>query len=741
MSSLFSCFQSRKSDETEPLLPQYDDDTSRQRALHQKLHTYQMLRAMSKGYLPSTEQTAINLRTILASDVLNPNNPELSRSGQLLLRHTKRWVEQFIELLLHKNGKDEIQDFLWFLSKSRVSVDVGDIVSSASRVKDRANVSAAYESFRTAGSLLLTNSDFRIFVQDLGIIGRQIFADTAETAGEALKEVGKEIEPSQAEQDAVKAPGADDTNGITSKQLNQDAHDVAETLKDGAEQTGKEAYKSLLEHFSGDQRDTLLNRLKIAIVKLRKRRDYTDSVSTLTLLLKRYALVYSKAAEQTIETIQDDVEPNPALERAVKNLWSLVSSFGSSKEWERLEDLFNKVIGHAQRDPDFEQLVQELGKAAERMFTDPSFFENAGNEVSKLQEKAKHIGVDGALKEDVQAFIQQLHVTFESVLQDQDVSRLVNTSLKIFQILSPAGAITNQDLIEDFIQVIVPMLISAIQYIPVPRLEVSIPEIDLLMENLILEPGRTINHSSFFPYKLRVETYNDLEIRKAKFKTVSKATSLVTIKLDGMSLRADDLGFWFRAHSGLLRLADEGIASFELDERGIDIHVDFEIAKNSLENMLTLRDVRVKVHHLSYKLRKSKFAFLAWILKPLLRPILRKVMEAQLATALSELFHASNRELVYARERLRATRISDPDDVKTFIKAIITRLTPEEDPDLFTSFGPTPTKKSVFSGVYAPGSLVKVWNEEAVEAGETVDDNAEGGWRNAIFDTHVISMT
>jgi len=187
-----------------------------------------------------------------------------------------------------------------------------------------------------------------------------------------------------------------------------------------------------------------------------------------------------------------------------------------------------------------------------------------------------------------------------------------------------------------------------------------------------------------------------------------------------------------------------GIASFELDSRGLDIAIEFEVGKDRLEKILSLRNVKVKVHHLSYSLRKSKFACLAWLFKPLLRPIVRKVLEHQIATAIADSLHAANRELLYARERLRATRIADPQDLRTFVKAIITRLTPPEDPDLYTNVGivgAADTRGNVFAGVYAPGSVVKVWREEAARADERIEENAETrGWRNEIFDVQVQGM-
>ena len=599
----------------------------------------------------------------------------------------------------------------------------------------------AYESIRTVGGLLLTNSDFRIFLGDLGTIGRQVFADTAFSLSEVAQEAGKNLGPSEQESETIKQPGSEKGPPPTANDLGNGAADITKALGNGLAQTGQDAFFSLQNNVSGDQKETLLYRLKEAVMKLRKRNDYSDSVSMLGLLIKRYALAYSRAVDESISTAQDDVNYNPALDKAIKNFWSLVSSFGDGAQWRILEEKVNKVMDHSQTDPEFESLMIDIGNSLQKLLTDPDFLDSADQKIKELREKAKEVGTESNLRNDIDEALSQFQVTFRSVLEDTDISNLIATTASIFNILSPLHAATNKDLIQDSIQVFIPLLIQAIQYIPIPRLEISVPEIDLLLENLIIEPGRTINNTSFLPYKLRIETYNDLEIRKAHTRrTTTSTTSLVTIAVNGLSVRADEVGFWLRAHSGILRLADEGIASFQLDERGIDIALDVEIGKERLEKILTLKAVRVHVHKLSYSLRKSKFSWLAWIIKPLLRPIVRKVLEKQLATAIADGIHAANRELLFARERLRATRISDPEDIRTFVKAIITRLTPAEDPDVYTAVGVRPSK-GVFKGVYAPGSVVKLYEEEARQAAERVDDAAVGGgWRNDIFDVHTTMM-
>lgn len=141
-----SCFGQRKktgrSGDRQPLLPQYEDETTLQAQTHQKLHSYQMVRALSKGYMPSTEQTIVNLRTLLASNVLNPDPTGLTDNGRRLMKFTKEWVQQFIDLLRNKNDKDQIQDFIWFLLQARISVDVTDLIQTATTTRAKADASA-----------------------------------------------------------------------------------------------------------------------------------------------------------------------------------------------------------------------------------------------------------------------------------------------------------------------------------------------------------------------------------------------------------------------------------------------------------------------------------------------------------------------------------------------------------------------------------------------------------------------
>ncbi|KAI5867839.1 hypothetical protein GGS23DRAFT_200221 [Durotheca rogersii] len=737
---LSSCFglckkKKKQSDpEQEPLLPQYEHDTHLQRELYRKLHSYQMLRALTEGYMPSTEQVIVNLRTLLASDLLNPDNPDLSDSGRRLVRLVKLWLQQFIALLRHKNDKDQLQDLIWLLSKSEISVDVDDLRSRAKKSKTRADIAAAYQSLRTVGSLLLTNPEFRTFLGDLHVVGREILRDSAFALSDAARLAGEELELSSEEGRSV----TDDDDGLLEAQnLEDEFADAREVLANRGADVASATFESVEDKLSGDEGQALLKRLHQAVLSLRKRKDYSNSVSTLSLLIKRYAVIYSRSVEQIVEVAQSDIEENQEADRALTNLWEFVKSFGNKREWERCEDQLKRVISHKDTDPEFENLLEEIGNSLQKLLIDPGFFSDADQKIRELRERSKEIGPDSVLRQDVDELLEQLSVTFRSVLRDDDIHNLAATTLRIFRVISPENSAINPDLIQDGLGVFIPLLIAAIQHVPIPRLEISTPAIDLLLENLIIEPGTTVNNSQFLPHRLKIETYNNVEIRKAGFRTSASSKNLMLIKIDGLSARADEVGFWLRAHSRLFRFADEGIASFALDERGIDIHLEVEICRDRLEQVLTLRRVRVRVHKLNFKLRESKLRWVSWFLKPVLRPVLKSAMEAQLATAIAALLHAGNRELLYARERLRATRIADPGDLWTFLKAVAARLVPGNDPDSYTRVGVEPPGKGVFQGVYAPGSLVKTWHEEAVRAAERIEEFEAGGWKNDVFNTPV----
>jgi hypothetical protein len=134
-----SCFGRRPRDaESSPLLPNSDDP---QPALHQKFHSYQMIRALRRGYLPSTEQLVVILRRLQAADLLDPD-PALSEPAHELAAQAKHWLGALAQLLLRKNDEDQLQELASSLPRARVSLDAPDFSRQVRRAKAKADAAA-----------------------------------------------------------------------------------------------------------------------------------------------------------------------------------------------------------------------------------------------------------------------------------------------------------------------------------------------------------------------------------------------------------------------------------------------------------------------------------------------------------------------------------------------------------------------------------------------------------------------
>lgn len=131
--------------ESDPLLPRYEDQGERPplgQRLQPKLRTYEALRALSQGYMPSNDQIIFNLRRLLALDLLNVRHPDIGTAGRQIIRDLRRCIKVLIDFLHEKNADDRLQEFLWRLARSRAAVDTERVSWRASNARARADTGA-----------------------------------------------------------------------------------------------------------------------------------------------------------------------------------------------------------------------------------------------------------------------------------------------------------------------------------------------------------------------------------------------------------------------------------------------------------------------------------------------------------------------------------------------------------------------------------------------------------------------
>ena len=377
------------------------------------------------------------------------------------------------------------------------------------------------------GSLVLSDPDLRRFLADLTSVSRQILRDTAKAVSGVAEETGEKLAPSGDAVRELQSPS--DGKAAPSDGLGSQVAEVAQALEEGSSKVIDEARQSVADNLSGQERATLLARLKKAVSRLQARPHYRSSVDTLADFIKRVAAAYSRVLQTSATTLRD-TSGDDALDTAVRNAWSLLKGFGDPTLWKELERRINAVLEHKDSDPDLEGLIADTGRSLATLLTDPTSWDTVEERFEQARERFNSAVRDSSLREDVDALFDVLKRTAESVLEDQDVKSVVKSSTQLIKILSPPGEFVNANLIDD-VFIFVPALIKTMQTIPIPRLEISTPEIDLLLENILLTPGRTRNRT-FLPLQFKVSTTNDLTVRATRTNAVASTTrSQTTVTL------------------------------------------------------------------------------------------------------------------------------------------------------------------------------------------------------------------
>ncbi|KAL1889235.1 hypothetical protein Cpir12675_005863 [Ceratocystis pirilliformis] len=528
----------------------------------------------------------------------------------------------------------------------------------------------------------------------------------------------------QASSDLVSSNTSPDTNAAT-RNYNA-AADIAATHTSRAAISAK---NSVLKRAHGETGKALRVRIQRLISSLGQQSTYASSTGTIAHLLRQCLQTYGRAADEAADAVGRHIEPNDASGQAFKSLWRFVAGLGDRQQWQRAEVSFNEALRLGRDEASLELMAVQISDLVEDMLTKPEFFDNPEARLSELKNETINVapGFGDALLE----LLASLGDALASIGEDEELMTVGDTTSQIIDVIFPNGKSYNSALLSDITNSAIPLLLSTVQHVPIPRTEISTPQIDLLLENLILEPGKSIGGSSFFPHDILINNALSVSMAKRHRRAYTDTKGQISITARGVCIKADDVGYWMHVHNGFVRFHDRGLASFAVDGRGMDIEIEVEL-HNSNTNIIVLRSVSVAVHQLTYKLRASKFSCIASLFKPLIKPILKATMERQIEKLVRENMADLNMEFVFARERLRAARAAEARSPGTFVKAVCARRHRDRyDADI--RVGVTQPGQGVFKGRYAPGSLVREWNAERVRQRTDTGQSRADEWHSDVF--------
>jgi hypothetical protein len=219
---------------------------------------------------------------------------------------------------------------------------------------------------------------------------------------------------------------------------------------------------------------------------------------------------------------------------------------------------------------------------------------------------------------------------FESDPQNQ---ALAGAFQKLFKDLGrdANGKVTfKPDLLRDLRDIIIPSIFENVRYVPIPRIEVSDPMIDVVVENLTIESDNLMPNV--------VEFGSDNYFRWGRKKIANKRDNKIMIAMSGIQADLRDVSYYIKKKEGFPAVTDRGVMDIFLGGEGLSVKIAASTAqKNDKEHFFKLDKVSVSIKNMDIKLKKSSHKILFNTFKPMLfrvvKPALQKVVEEQIREA------------------------------------------------------------------------------------------------------------
>lgn len=672
------------------------DQKLKETDVNNKLQLYGIYQAFANGKVPTNKQIDVALNSTLASRALSSPSKNLSPEGHTLVADLKNVIEQAKLLVLTKNEGNLLQDFIWQTQQiTGAGTQLPGAPIDKATAQQHGN--EALENLRTLGTLLITNGQFRKLLSDATILLRDIAGDAATNtasrvkpsehqlgqidhpaddnvwhekpdlskdnfksqlnqrspfskneAKEAAGDVTQAAHPEGSRDPAdVAVAGAQEQRTGQPTGLNAQAaigqakqqvsENVSEEDKDRARRQRERLNNYLKGKMPEERRDQTIWRLKKMVVEIQGHQDYQRAIETIIRLAEQYAghgrdlTVQGKGSVQGAH--QDD-----ALQLAEADLKTLLERFANSTAFDDLVDAINQIYRDADRDPDLKNWFKRLDTFVRKSLQQQGFImEDACNEEWNRIYDDGHELLRGRYRGHTDRIADEFKFLGQQFDADPQNKAFADSLTKLFTDLGndENGQVTfKPHLLKDLTDVILPAFFENIRYVPIPRIEYSDPQVDAVIENLVIEGDNLAPNV--------MEFGSDNYWRWGRKKISNKNKNKVMLSVSGVQMDLRDVSYYVKRKQGFPSVTDKGVMDIFMGGTGFSFKVEMETAdKDDKIHYFKINKVTSDIKNLQIKLKKSNHKVLFGLFKPLLlkvmRPVIQRVLEKQIKDNVNQL--------------------------------------------------------------------------------------------------------
>lgn len=420
--------------------------------------------------------------------------------------------------------------------------------------------------------------------------------------------------------DAAKQ-NAQEKTGIT----DEEAAEAKQAANKRAAEYRAQTLEYLKKKVPQERREQTIWRLKKMILECQQHPDYQEAITTLLDLAEQYGGHANTLAQGGTGTVKG---ARSSLAQAEADLKTLIERFANGTSSDDLWSAVNQIYEDAQKDPELKDWFKSMDKYIRRCLQEQGYIleEASTQEWNKLYDHGDYL-LRQKYKTHTDRVIDEIKFLAGQFDEDAQNKQFAITVNKLFTDLGndENGKPTfKPHLVKDITEVILPAIFENVAYIPVPRVEYSDPQVDAVIENLVLESD------NFTPNLLEINSENHL--RWGRKKVTSKQQHAFEIKVSGVQMDLRDVSFYIKKKQGFPSITDQGVMDIILAGEGFGFTLKMSSAdKKDSQNFFKVDKVDVNIKNMKLKVKKSKHKLLFAVAKPIalkaMRPAIQKAAE------------------------------------------------------------------------------------------------------------------
>lgn len=643
--------------------------------INRKISFYGVIQAFKEGRMPDNQQIFDALTYAERNSPVDTS--KLSKDGQVLIQDARDIIASLRKIVAEKNANQEIQEFIHATVKADYKGSTG-MSAPISQDEAKKDAETAGEAFRTLFKLFLRNGEARKLFNDLGLIGRDVFADAAQfTAGkirpdeeklasvdhpapanefhddipQALKPKSKEEKEAaklEVEADKKRAAANGDPNPELTAQVNRIPEEHKELIREHKDKT----VNYLKENFPEERRDQFIYRLKKILVECQRHPDYRDAIEFFLTAAENYKSVANDIHTQ-VENNAKSVANEGNISHAQRSFRKVLERFANGRSTQPIVDALDVLYNDCAKDPELKQYFKSIDQFVRRCVQEPGFVmkDEANNQAKQLRTTGKKFftGINkedkGKYEDHFKHFFEEVKVFFQAMGEDPTNVEFGEKWHKLGRdvFFNAEGKATfKPHLWDDIRDPILPQLLRHVGFVPIPRIEFSDPMVDLVIENLNIDPANII------PNLIEIEAHHFHRMSAFK-KITDNHKGSVKILLSQIQTDLRDVAWSINKKKGFPSLKDSGVADVFLGGQGLTVSVTLE-TQTGTRDVFKVKQVKAKIHKIDFAIRKSKHDVLVKIMRPLAASLIKKQLCKLTENGIRDGLEKVNDHLVAAKE-------------------------------------------------------------------------------------------